>query len=521
MNAEFIERLDRIGKELRKLVADMKAAESTACGSHTNELAKLEEEFGKQARILVETLALFNVDATVQRVEKGPTVDRVVFTVPPGTRYSKVTTLKDNLTGACRTPGVRIEAPVFGEDALAAEMPHDLSDRTDVDLVSLLRKGVPKGCDLPLFIGKTIAGEDLVADLSTMPHLLIGGATGQGKTTLLNSIICGLIANFSKDELQLLLYDEKMVEFAGYNGLPHLYSPVETDPSKFHSALQGVVLLMEKRLKIFAQARQRNIVDYNCSAEKKFPYIVIIADEVGEALTECGRGGDEKYRIKRITEAFTRISAMGRAAGIHLIIATQSVDTKVLSGLLKANIPGRIAFKTANSMDSRTILDEAGAEDLIGRGDMLFRSKNGQLIRAQGAIVPDMDIATLVNMSTKSEEPQGLSTSDIAVLAKMGKKRNAKSESKTQEAKLTQNAESLPPGELQSDDEDCEKAIEVICDTQRASVSQFQRKLGWGYNHASKILELLQERGIVGPQNNAGSRDIIDLPKLLEDRQRK
>jgi len=259
-------------------------------------------------------------------------------------------------------------------------------------------------------------------------------------------------------------------------------------------------------------------VEYNRIAENKVPYIVIVVDEIHEALKERIGSLHDKRSIQKMMEAITRISAMGRAAGIHLIIATQSINTKFLSGELKANIPGRIAFKTANSIDSRAILDEAGAEDLIGRGDMLFRGKNGQLIRAQGAIVRDVDIATLVNMSAKSEGPQGLSAIDIAALVKMGKKQNGKRESKTQEAKLAQNAESLPPSELQSDDEDCEKAIEVICDTQRASISQFQRKLGWGYNHASKILELLQEHGIVGPQNDAGSRDIIDLPKLLEDR---
>jgi len=487
MNTNIAERLEKVGHELISLAEELKGIRLNVPNEAKLELAGIEKRFGVQARNLVDTLALFGVDAKVTRVEKGPVIDRVIFTIPPGTRYSDVTSTKDNLMGALRTRGVRIEAPVWGEDALAAEIPHEQSNRKDVVLKSILKKSaIPEGCGLPLFLGKTIVGKNLVEDLSTLPHLLIGGATGQGKTVLLNSIICGLLANYSPDEVRLIMYDEKMVEFAAYNGLPHLVEPVITDCRKFVHALYWVSTEMEKRLKMFARAGQRNIGDYNRRAKEKIPYIVVIADEIDAVMMNAG---------KEILPVISRVTAMARAAGIHLVLATQRPDAKVLSGMLKANIPGRIAFKVINSIDSRTILDEAGAEDLIGRGDMLFKGKNGQIIRAQGAVIRDEDIASIVNKAIKKYKKQ---------------KPNELLSSGLFSGLFSANTPKHP----QSDESDCKMAIEVIRKTLRASTSHFQRQLGWGYNHASKILDMLEARGIVGPQVGAGPRKIIQLPKV-------
>jgi len=492
MKLEQVKKLAKIAAELQTLVNELKVEKSMNRADVDSEFLAVEKKYGTQARTLVETLALFGVDAKVMRVEKGPVVDRVVFTIPPGTRYSEVTSAKDNLMGALRTPGVRIEAPAWGEDALAAEIPHEQSHRKDIELRSILKKSsVPKGCTLPLFIGKSSVGENLVEDLSALPHLLIGGATGQGKTVLLNSIICGLVATYSPDEVQFILYDEKMVEYVAYAGLPHLVEPVITDCRKFVHAMYWVAAEMEKRLKMFARAGQRSIVGYNQCAKKKVPYIVVIADEIDAAIMKAG---------KEILPVIARVSAMARAAGIHLILATQRPDAKVVSGTLKANIPGRIAFKMATSIDSRTILDETGADDLIGRGDMLFRRKNGQIVRAQGAITRDEDIVELVKKATRKYKKREPKISIAAGLL----------------AELSPST-SKPP----SDEKDCDMAIEVIRKTQRASTSHFQRQLGWGYNHAAKILDMLEERGIVGPQVGAGPREILQLPKMSKRKRRK
>lgn len=283
-----------------------------------------------------------------------------------------------------------------------------------------------------------------------------------------------------------------MVEFVAYAGLPHLVEPVITDCRKFVHAMYWVSTEMEKRLKMFARARQRNIADYNRSAKKKVSYIVVIADEIDAVVTKAG---------KEILPEIARVSAMGRAAGIHLILATQRPDAKIVSGMLKANIPGRIAFKVVNSIDSRSILDEAGAEDLIGRGDMLFKGKDGQIIRAQGAVIRDEDIMMSVNKAARKYK---------------------KSESKVTTPLVLMPPELLPKSHKpQSDDNDCDMAIEIIRKTQRASTSHFQRQIGWGYNHAAKILDLLQQRGVVGPQVGAGPREIIQLPKASKKKRRK
>ena len=364
-------------------------------------------------------------------------------------------------------------------DEVSVEFPHEDADREEIAWKPLATKEKLANFTLPMIVGKACNGKDLIVELSTLPHLLIGGATGQGKSVLLHSIICGLVANRSPDEVRFILSDSKCVEFTPYANLPHLVVPIVTETRRFVFAMHWAVAEMERRLKTFARARCRNIADFNAQAKVKIPYIVIIADECSDLIVQAG---------KELVPEFSRLTAMARTAGIHLILATQRTDAKVLSSTLTANIHGRIAFKTAQSMDSRAVLDATGAEDLLGRGDMLMRGKDGQLIRAHGAIIRDHDIASIVAKAEKKYKEQ---TAKIAIPAGL-------------KAELTP-----PPIEPHTDEEDSEKAIELIRKTKRASTSHFQRMLGWGYNHAAHIIDLLEEREIIGPPVGAGSREVF------------
>lgn len=480
MKTDIAERLEKIGNEMLALAAELKGDvrhELDVC--FETELKHIEKTFGAQTRKVIETLALFGVEAEIHCVEKGPVVDRVVFGIPPGTRYSAVTACKDNIMGALRAHSIRIEAPMPGSDEVSVEFPHEEADREEIAWKPLASKEKLANFTLPMVVGKTCNGKDLIVELATLPHLLVGGATGQGKSTLLNSIICGLVANYSPDEVRFILSDTKCVEFTAYANLPHLVVPVITETRRFVFAIHWAVAEMEKRLKTFARAGCRNVGDFNAQAKEKVPYIVIIADECSDLVVQAG---------KELVPELSRLTAMARAAGIHLILATQRTDAKVLSGSLKANIPGRIAFKTAQSIDSRTVLDATGAEDLLGRGDMLMRGKDGQLVRAHGAIIRDPDIEAVV---AKAEKKYRKHTANIELPAGL-------------QAELTP-----PPIEPHTDEEDCDEAIELIHKTKRASTSHFQRLLGWGYNHAAHIIDLLEERGIIGPQVGAGSREVF------------
>jgi DNA segregation ATPase FtsK/SpoIIIE, S-DNA-T family len=477
MRKSIAERLESIAKEILALAADLKGARQEVGWECKAEMDAIEKQYGSQARKVFETLKLFDVDAEMRYFERGPVVDRVVFSIPPGTRYSDVTACKDNLMGALQTAGIRIESPMPGSNAVSVEFPHEKGDREEIEWNALTTRDKLAGFTLPLVVGKTSVGEDLILELATLPHLLVGGAAGQGKTTLLNSIICGLVSNYSPDEVRLILYDAKCVEFTMYCALPHLAMPIINDTRRFVFALHWAVAEMEKRFKQMARARCRNIGEFNAQGKEKLPYIVVIVDECADMIAEAG---------KELLPELSRLTAKSRAAGIHMILATSRTDVKVLSGMLKANIPGRIAFKTANAVDSRVVLDETGAEDLIGRGDMLMRGKNGQIVRAQGAVIRDPDIATLVDKAEKEYK--------IEPLFKVPEEVSAE--------------QKQPAPEPPSDEQDYERALDEIRRSKTASTSHFQRKLGWGYNHAAKILDLLEERGVVAPQVRAGARAV-------------
>ena len=483
-------------------------------------------DVGETTQKLIDTLMLFGVDAELAYTVQGPVVTKYALRLAPGIKYSAVTNIQDNLMGALHAKSLRIEAPIPGEENIGIEVPNrapaGISFREIIESDAWRNfKG-----ELPLLFGKDAAGKELVADLASMPHMLVAGATGQGKSVCLNAIINGLLMTKTPEQLKLIMVDPKSVEFTSYASLPHLIVPVITDNKKVVFSLHWAVAEMEKRLKLFARARVRNIYDFNHRVQftqtdmfggdpavssdmpKTVPYIVIIIDEVADLMSSNG---------KEVTPDIARLTAKARAAGIHLILATQRPDAKIITGTIKANIPGRVAFKTATSIDSRTILDDSGAENLIGRGDMLFKSKDGLLIRAQGAWISDPEIANIIKfieqhsnvqfddrfakkLGTIKEEEVDL----FADPAEDAANAKAEAESAREQVKAEENAS------------DFKKAVECIINTNRASTSHFQRKLGWGYNHSAKIMDMLEDAGIIGPQSGAGPRQIImDQQQLL------
>lgn len=502
-----------------------------------NPLSKSTADHGDVTAIgqkLIETLKLFDVDAVLIDKVQGPVVTQYKLSLAPGTRPEKVESLQNTLMMAMKAKSLRIQAPIPGEDAVGIEMPNKTAagvsfrELIESDIwrrnVSIDRRGQAK-YNLPLLLGKDAAGHDLVSDLATMPHMLVAGATGQGKSVCLNSIINGLLMCRTPEQLKFIMVDPKCVEFSAYRMLPHLLVPVVTDTKKVVYSLRWAVAEMEKRLKMFAKAGKKNIVDFNTreimtqpdmfggdesgsdAMPRTVPYIVIIIDEVADLMASAG---------KEVEPEIARLTAKARATGIHVILATQRPDTKVITGTIKSNIPGRIAFKTASAIDSRTILDATGAESLIGRGDMLYKTKEGNLIRAQGAWVADDEITRITEFIAEHANVQF----DKTFASKLAK---------VKEAAITDpfadnedDPDNAPPADDKAaagtatgakggskDEELYNRALEVVRLTNRASTSHLQRRMGIGYNHAARLIEALEARGVIGPAKGAGSRDIL------------
>ena len=467
---------------------------------------------------LIDTLKLFNIDAVPGYNVKGPVVTKYAIQLAPGTRYSAVTNIADNLKGALHAKSLRIEAPIPGEEFVGVEVPNKSPAGISFREVFESEKWKKMKAELPLLFGKDAAGNELVADLATMPHMLVAGATGQGKSVCLNSLICGLLMSRTPEQLKLIMVDPKSVEFTAYSSLPHLIVPVITDNKKVVFSLHWAVAEMEKRLKLFARAKVRNIYDYNhrpnitqtemfgddtaveTDMPRTVPYIVIIIDEVADLMASNG---------KEVTPDIARLTAKARAAGIHIILATQRPDAKIITGTIKANIPGRVAFKTATSIDSRTILDDTGAENLIGRGDMLFKGKDNILVRAQGAWISDEEIARI----TSFIEQHSSTDFDARFAKKLStikdEQRDIFDEDEGEKPTVEEAAAAKELVKAAANADDFKKAVECIINTRRASTSHFQRQLGWGYNHSAKIMDMLTERGVISPQQGMGPRTIL------------
>ncbi len=477
----------------------------------------------EMSRRLIDTLKIFGIDATLSYTVQGPVVTKYAIELTPGTRYSTVTNISNELMGALHAKSLRIEAPIPGEDRVGIEVPNRKPAGISFREIFESEAWRTAKAELPLLFGKNAAGKELIADLASMPHMLVAGATGQGKSVCLNSLINGLLMTRTPEQLKFIMVDPKSVEFTPYASIPHLLVPVITDNRKVIFSLHWAVAEMEKRLKMFARARVRNIYDFNhrkvitqtdmfgadeqinSDLPRTVPYIVIIIDEVADLMAT---------NAKDVVPDIGRLTAKARAAGIHLILATQRPDAKVITGTIKANIPGRVAFKTSSAVDSRTILDDAGAENLIGKGDMLFRSKDGLLVRAQGAWISDEEITRITGFIEQHSSTQF----DKKFADKLGKVKEASIEDPfADNADDPDNQKSDEEGEAQSaatvkaaEDADLYKrALECVINTQRASTSHFQRRLGIGYNHAARLCDKLEDAGVIGPQRGAGPRQIL------------
>ena len=489
------------------------------------------ENVAAMAQRLIDTLKVFDVNAELAYYVAGPVVTQYALTLDLGTRVEKVAGLARNLQMALQATSLRIEAPIPGKNAVGIEVPN--LKPVGITFREIFESDAWKNAhaELPLLFGKRADGKELVADLASMPHMLVAGATGQGKSVCLNALINGLLMTRTPEQLKLIMVDPKCVEFTPYASIPHLLVPVITDNRKVVFSLHWAVAEMEKRLKMFARARVRNIYDFNhrktvtqtdmfgndtevgSDIPRTVPYIVIIIDEAADLIGQCG---------KEVNPDIQRITQKARAAGIHLILATQRPDAKIITGAIKANIPGRVAFKTASSVDSRTILDDTGAENLIGKGDMLFKGKDGLLIRAQGAWISDAEIASVTEFIGQHSNVQF----DDKFALKLGRVKEAAIEDPFASNEDDPDNQEKPAAEERQAErelvkaaanaDDFKKAVECIINTKRASTSHFQRQMGWGYNHSAKIMDMLTERGIISPQQGMGPRTILlDQDQLI------
>ena len=435
-----------------------------------------------KATLLEETLASFDVQAKVVNISRGPTVTRFELEPGPGVKVAKITSLEDDLALKLAAQYVRIEAPVPGKAVIGIEVPNrEISSVVLRDVVETpeFKSGTSK---LTVALGKDIAGRPLVGDLRKMTHLLIAGATGSGKSVCINSIICSILFKARPDEVKFLMVDPKVVELTNYNDIPHLIAPVVTDPKKAASSLKWVVNEMTKRYESFAADGVKDMARYNAWARERpgsaepLPFIVVVIDELADLML-VARGDVE--------DAIQRLAQMARAAGIHLIVATQRPSVDVITGVIKANIPSRIAFKVASQVDSRTILDISGAEKLLGRGDMLYWPVGeGKPTRAQGAYISDEELDDLVEFTHSQAEPTF--ASDVFAYEPTG------------------------GGESQSaDDPLLPEAVKTILETGQASTSMLQRRLRVGYTRAARLMDMMEERGIVGRPDGSRPREIL------------
>ena len=469
-------------------------------------------ELQEVQQILIETLAQFGIAVGPGDITKGPTITRYEVYPAKGVRVDKIVSLERDLARATSAERINILAPIPGKDTVGIELANtrkvtvklrELFQSTDWDTAK-------EHARIPLALGKDVYGKTIIADLAQMPHLLVAGTTGSGKSVCINALIASMLFRFTPEEMRLVIIDPKMVEMQAYQSLPHLAFPIVTDPKKVLLALRWLIDEMERRYRMFARAGVRNIVGFNGRPKKpvavadrgdedealttrpgstppateevvpdRIPYVVVIVDELADLMQTAP--ADVETAIARITQ-------MARAAGMHVIVATQTPRADVITGVIKANIPSRIAFQVASKIDSRVILDENGAERLLGQGDMLYLPPSAsRLIRAQGVLVTDNEIHALVEFISKQSPP----AFDTAMHEKL-------------------QSTSAPEEDVTAEDEELvEKCIEIIRQEKRASTSLLQRRLRLGYTRAARIVDILEQRGILGPGEGAKPREIL------------
>ena len=454
-------------------------------------------ELRNNSRRLAQTLTSFGVDAQPGDVVRGPSVTRYEFTLSQGVKLSKITNLQDDIALALGASGVRI-APIPDKiSVVGIEVPNKLVSPVAIRTVLESREFTQHPSTTAFAVGKDISGKNIVGNISKLPHVLIAGTTGSGKSVCTNSLIVSMLYKSTPEEVRFIMVDPKMVELAPYNGIPHLLIPVVTDPKKAAGALQWAVYEMMKRYKMFSEHGVKDLASYNKIAAadetlKKLPSVVVVIDELADLMLVAA---------KEVEESICRVAQMGRAAGMHLVIATQRPSADVITGLMKANIPSRIAFAVASAMESRIILDTAGAEKLVGRGDMLYAPLGeGKPKRVQGCFISSEEIERVVNFVKENGETDY----DESVIDKI----NAAVAEKEKGGAKGGNA---APEQSAADegDEMLPAAIDVVMETGQASVSMLQRRLKLGYSRAARIVDEMETRGIVGPFEGSKPRQIL------------
>jgi len=452
-----------------------------------------EKMVGQKARALEELLGEFGVNAHVVNAEPGPAITMYELELAPGIKVSQITNLANDMARALGAGCVRVVAPLAGRHTIGIEVPNTQREIVRIKDLIMRAGSRPKRMYIPLFLGKSSSGDVLVTDLAAMPHLLIAGTTGSGKSVCINTIITSILLTKRPDEVKLILIDPKMVEMAAFESIPHLMCPTVTDTKRAEQILEWATTKMDERYELLAEAKVRNIASYNrlgpeeiiarfapTSAEeeakipKMMPHLVIIIDELADLMMTAA---------KEIEAYIVRLAQKSRAVGIHLVVATQRPQATVVTGLIKSNMPSRIAFRVASRMDSRIILDQNGGETLLGQGDMLFlRPGTSDLIRAQGAFVDDREVKNVVKFLKEVAEPQyhpelmQLNRIDTSAMAA---------------------------------DELFEDAVQVVLETQRGSVSLLQRRLGIGYARASRIIEMMAASGVLGEYKGSQAREVM------------
>ena len=460
---------------------------------------KISTDFTKENSIALEgVLKDFGITGKVVAIHIGPAVTQYEVTVPSGTKVSRILSINKEIALALAAKDVRIQAPIPGKNTIGVEIPNPEISMVKVKEILGIEDKSQKNAKLLVALGKDIMGTPKTMDISKTPHLLVAGATGSGKSVCINTILISLLMRYRPDEVKIVLVDPKKVELSNYNGVPHLLTPVVNDPKKASIALQKMVSEMERRYGVFEDTKVKNIETYNEYVDKenkkhpdnhlpRMPYIVVIIDELADLMLVAS---------KEVEDSIMRITQMARAAGIHLIVATQRPSTDIITGVVKSNIPSRISFAVSSQIDSRTILDMGGAEKLLGKGDMLYLPMGENIpTRIQGCYISDDEISKVINYCCNAQK--------------------AKYDDKMFEANESSASSNSAGGSDNADDAMYDEVVEFAIQTGKISASLIQRRFRFGYNRAARMIDLLEERGIVGPQNGSKPREV--LVKLKEE----
>lgn len=431
----------------------------------------------KNSRLLEETLLNFGVDASVKNISQGPVITRYELEPASGTKVSKITNLTEDLALALAAQSIRIEAPIPGKSLIGIEIPNDTSEMVTFRQIASNSEFTQTKASIAFGIGKDIGGRVIVADIASMPHLLIAGATGSGKSVCVNTLICSILYKYTSDEVKMIMIDPKMVELSIYNGIPHLLIPVVTDMKKAPNALNWAVAEMNKRYKLFAEHKVKDLDGYNKKQKEQLPRIIILVDELADLMM---------VSPNEVEDAICRLAQMARACGMHLVLATQRPSVDVITGLIKSNIPSRISFAVSSATDSRTILDTGGAEKLLGKGDMLYYPMGyNKPVRLQGAFISEQEVTGITDFL------RSFQTDD------------------DENEKIKDEIEQLQEISDNPEDPLMPEILDFITENQQASTSLLQRKFRIGYNRASRIIDQLEEKGIVGKSDGARPRKVL------------